>query len=287
MSSAYSEALSRAHPLSRSETAELYRQMHDGSAEARWKLIESILRLAYQIAIGIAGPGHSAEDLVGEANALAIRSVDYWQPERGELSTIATACIRNGLFAYLKRHSNRGVYGPSEFSKLAVPFSVLPPHPEEYAFDVPDTREHGEPGYCMADVEQLMKKNTTAKERRLFRLRYYEKFGFSEIGERLGLSASESLMMLNKLVRRLRRVRHCAVCGNTFIKSVKNVTLCSERCYRKSRQLPGSVAKCKWCKTDFLSQHGKRFCSKECNRASDRNGNRVRRELARLEAVTA
>lgn len=284
MDAAYCKALERAKPLSREEQRELFSRMNDGDVQARNRLVESILRLVYTIAERLECPGCDLDDLIGEGNRLAIRAVEKWEPSRGELSTIASRVILNGLLQFRRLPINRGVCLKWHGGEPAVLFSVLPPHPEESYFDVEDVREHGDPRFCLADVEQVLHHHGTILEKTIFRLRYAHVQGtkqptYQEISAKVGLSVDECQSVMRQLVAKLNRENTCKTCGDTFVRSQNAKQYCSAKCYRLSQVGKGEIKDCAECGVVFHSQRGAKYCSDDCARRA-----RTRKTRARYAA---
>ena len=86
-------------PLSQAEEAELVRQMHRGSAEARNKLIEHNLRLVAHIVKRFSGTS-DPEDLVSIGTIGLIKAVESFSAEKEtKLGTYAARCIENAMLS--------------------------------------------------------------------------------------------------------------------------------------------------------------------------------------------
>lgn len=315
MDAAYKKALSRCKTLSQAEAVELHRRMHDGDSSARDRLVESVLKLVYRIAMKYASVRNSAEELAAEGNTHAIRAVDDWNPDKAKLTTAVGFYVNNGLKEYLWRHGHNGIYLPLQTAKAIrggcaykcserrrmelenaraasriVHFSALPPTDDDKEFDVEDTRDHSEPkGFCLADIDQLLHHKATPLERRAFRLRYYaggKHASHAEVSRELGIGVDECREMLKGLLKRLNRECSCKFCGERFVRGIHSKRYCSARCYRLSTISPGRHAECKHCGKSFLSHRGAKYCSERCVRHA-RTSRLHELYIARLNAELA
>ncbi len=94
----YLNEIGHASLLTAEEEVALARQVQQGSAEARARMIESNLRLVVKIARRYMNRGLSFLDLIEEGNLGLIRAVEKFDPERGfRFSTYATWWIRQTI----------------------------------------------------------------------------------------------------------------------------------------------------------------------------------------------
>jgi RNA polymerase primary sigma factor len=96
----YYREIARFPVLSREEEQSLARQMGEGVAGARERLIVSNLRLVAKIAQDYAETGMPVADIIQEGNTGLIEAVDRFDPERGyRLSTYASWWVRRNILA--------------------------------------------------------------------------------------------------------------------------------------------------------------------------------------------
>ena len=87
-------------PLEREEEEKLLRQMTEGNAKAREKLIEHNLRLAAHIARKYTVPGYDQDDLISIGTVGLIKGVNTFRPGGGtQLSTYCARCIENPMLS--------------------------------------------------------------------------------------------------------------------------------------------------------------------------------------------
>ena len=79
--------------MTKDDQVELHGRIVRGDVNARNKVIENCLPLAYKIADNyhVNNKHIDFEDLLQEANMALIRAVDKWDVERGNISTVATS----------------------------------------------------------------------------------------------------------------------------------------------------------------------------------------------------
>jgi len=87
MTNIYKQDVSRFYqPLSSTEQLVMYGKMKDGHADAREAIINSCLPLVIDL-----------EDMIQEGNIALMKAVDNWDIKKGNLTTVATWCIRSAL----------------------------------------------------------------------------------------------------------------------------------------------------------------------------------------------
>jgi RNA polymerase primary sigma factor len=95
---AYMARIGRGDLLSHKEEVELGRRARAGDPEARRRLVEKNLRLAFSVAKKFRGQGLPFEDLIQEGNIGLMKAVDKFDPEMGNrFSTYATWWIRQSI----------------------------------------------------------------------------------------------------------------------------------------------------------------------------------------------
>ena len=100
MSYIYQKDIRRhSHSLTRLEQIELYDKIKKGDMNARDIVIQSCLPLVLNIAqkFRCNNKHIDLEDMVQEGNIALMRAVDSWDIEKGNITTVATWCIRNTL----------------------------------------------------------------------------------------------------------------------------------------------------------------------------------------------
>ena len=85
--------------MTKDDQVELHGRIARGDLNARDKVVQNCLPLAYRIADNyhVNNKHIDFEDLLQEANMALIRAVDKWDIERGNITTVATFYIRNAL----------------------------------------------------------------------------------------------------------------------------------------------------------------------------------------------
>ena len=95
-------------PLEREEEEKLLRQMTEGNAKAREKLIEHNLRLAAHIARKYTVPGYDQDDLISIGTVGLIKGVNTFKAGTGtQLSTYCARCIENEILMCLRASQKR------------------------------------------------------------------------------------------------------------------------------------------------------------------------------------
>jgi RNA polymerase primary sigma factor len=98
----YSNVLAQSKLLTREQEVQLAKQIEKGDMQARDKMVNSNLRLAFSIARKYHRPGHSLDDLIQESNIGLMKAVDKFDWRRGfKFSTYATWWIRQSVGRYV------------------------------------------------------------------------------------------------------------------------------------------------------------------------------------------
>lgn len=91
-------------PLSRSEELETLEDLHNGSIEARNKLIEHNLRLVVYVAKRYENNLYNLEDLVSIGTLGLIKAISTFKCDKNiKLATYASRCIENEILMYLRK----------------------------------------------------------------------------------------------------------------------------------------------------------------------------------------
>jgi len=115
MSSILRNIIKRCKILPKEKLIELWKRWkEEGDEEAYHELIFSQLRLAYQLADRFRRfyPNEFEEDVKSEATLAVISALNWWNPEKGCLSTITTIIVQQRICKYLitNRHIIRIPY---------------------------------------------------------------------------------------------------------------------------------------------------------------------------------
>ena len=98
----YSNILAQSKLLTREQEIQLAKQIEKGNMQARDKMVNANLRLAFSIARKYHRPGHSLDDLIQESNIGLMKAVDKFDWRRGfKFSTYATWWIRQSVGRYV------------------------------------------------------------------------------------------------------------------------------------------------------------------------------------------
>ena len=98
----YSNVLAQSKLLTREQEIQLAKQIEKGNMQARDKMVNANLRLAFSIARKYHRPGHSLDDLIQESNIGLMKAVDKFDWRRGfKFSTYATWWIRQSVGRYV------------------------------------------------------------------------------------------------------------------------------------------------------------------------------------------
>jgi RNA polymerase primary sigma factor len=98
----YSNVLAQSKLLTREQEVQLAKQIEKGNMQARDKMVNANLRLAFSIARKYHRPGHSLDDLIQESNIGLMKAVDKFDWRRGfKFSTYATWWIRQSVGRYV------------------------------------------------------------------------------------------------------------------------------------------------------------------------------------------
>jgi predicted transcriptional regulator len=100
MTNIYKQDVSRFYqPLSSTEQLVMYGRMKDGHVDAREAIINSCLPLVIDLAkkFRYNNKHIDLEDMIQEGNIALIKAVDNWDIKKGNLTTVATWCIRSAL----------------------------------------------------------------------------------------------------------------------------------------------------------------------------------------------
>ena len=98
----YSNVLAKSKLLTREQEVQLAKLIEKGDMQARDKMVNSNLRLAFSIARKYHRPGHSLDDLIQESNIGLMKAVDKFDWRRGfKFSTYATWWIRQSVGRYV------------------------------------------------------------------------------------------------------------------------------------------------------------------------------------------
>ena len=90
--------------LSNNEQRELYNKMKDGCITSRDKIIFSCLPLVYSIArkFQVNNKHVELEDMIQTGNIALMKTVEKWDIEKSNITTLATYCVRNALVDMIK-----------------------------------------------------------------------------------------------------------------------------------------------------------------------------------------
>lgn len=90
--------------LSKNEQKELYDKMKSGCIESRDRIIFSCLPLVYSIAKKFqANNKHvELEDMIQTGNIALMKTLEKWDIEKSNITTLATYCVRNALIDMIK-----------------------------------------------------------------------------------------------------------------------------------------------------------------------------------------
>ena len=135
--------------LSKTEQRELYNKMREGCVQSRDEIIFSCLPLVYSIAQKFqANNKHvELEDMIQTGNIALMKTVEKWDIEKSNITTLATYCVRNALIDMIKD----GKYG------IVNKFDITR-HAAKDIIKIKATRS--------TDIEEI-KKETGLKEQRI------------------------------------------------------------------------------------------------------------------------
>lgn len=258
----YQEEIADCQILSRAEATELKGLADKGDLNARWRLIESVLKLAYKEARKFEGKSRLAfGELVSEANVMAIQAVDTWEPDRGALSTHTCHVVFHGLVHALSKQGHEGIYVPPQARREALRTqtgeggaSAIKARQALFisSIDRPkddDDEKSPEVGerpvtydgdtFCLADVTRIISK-LDGVHRKIFRLhyglnRYKKNYGVRAIAQHMSLSVQEVKDSLSLTLETLKNadtseIGSCSWCGNDFHKKKITHHYCSQEC---------------------------------------------------------
>ena len=193
--------------LDKDETIKLFKEMKNGSIEARNKLIEHNIRLVlYQVTSKFCNVNCDKDELVSVGNIALIKAIDTFDIDSGNtFATYAVKCINNGILMYLrkiKKHMNVDSLDKIVFHKEG-----------SNVITVGDTIQHDvdiTENYEMVESREIVKniiKTLNDREREIVMLY----FGFydgkiytqKEISKKVNLSQAQVCRCIDQILKKL------------------------------------------------------------------------------------
>jgi RNA polymerase sigma factor (sigma-70 family) len=294
---AYLNDLKHVKILSHQECLELLPKAKAGNQEARHKLIESCLRLAFSKVRDACKGKEIDDEFLTEASIAICRAVDHWDGITAKLSTYVSTAVEHAIndaraqkkIIYIPQWANKRAFRLSQdkeeisskdeallqqINKVKTVGSFSCCIEEDKTLEPIDNINRGQQSEVAKQVDEvlsLVRRKQIPKKYRDVLFRYYglkgRRMTLKEIGDELGLTKEAIRIRLKKVLRWLEQRRIC-ICGNVFDVPTSRKIYCSVKCKSLVRRKFPELLNprpCKNCGNIFKPKsYISLFCSKKC-----------------------